>query len=145
MLPILVAMKPSSGKHFSSVIGSYWIVYPLFLIKIWGTFRQTSSCCWYVQDTILLFVSWCCKVTHWNLLWVCLFLFFLCLLLISNRSNIPSFDDYLDGASKTHPFSNCLTLTNNDFANFQHQDKDHIAVAFGLWWISAHFFHFQPV
>lgn len=53
------------------------------------------------------------------------------------RGNIPSFDDYLDGNSKAHPFSNCLTLTNDDFANFQHRDKDHIAVAFGLWWTSA--------
>ncbi|KIL65066.1 hypothetical protein M378DRAFT_60828, partial [Amanita muscaria Koide BX008] len=54
----------------------------------------------------------------------------------SREGNIPSFDDYLDGNSKACPFSNCLTLTNDDFANFQHRDKDHIAVAFGLWWTS---------
>ncbi|KAM6495054.1 hypothetical protein JOM56_009677 [Amanita muscaria] len=54
----------------------------------------------------------------------------------SHEGNIPSFDDYLDGNSKACPFSNCLTLTNDDFANFQHRDKDHIAVAFGLWWTS---------
>jgi hypothetical protein len=31
-----------------------------------------------------------------------------------------------------------LTLTNNDFANFQleHCDKDFIPIAYGLWWTS---------
>lgn len=52
------------------------------------------------------------------------------------RGNIPSFDDALDGTSKSRPFSNCLTLTNEDFANFLHRDKDHIAIAFGMWWAS---------
>ena len=66
------------------------------------------------------------------------FLFISYLLLYQSfRGNIPSFDDFLDGSSKAQPFSNCLTLTNDDFANFQHRDKDHIAVAFGLWWTSA--------
>ena len=35
------------------------------------------------------------------------------------------------------PFSNNLTLTNNDFSNFQHCDKDHIAAAYGMWWTSS--------
>jgi hypothetical protein len=69
-----------------------------------------------------------------------LFLFLVSAINQTFRGNIPSFDDYLDGNSKTHPFSNCLTLTNNDFANFQHRDKDHIAIAFGLWWTSAQAF-----
>ncbi|EDR00494.1 uncharacterized protein LACBIDRAFT_334102 [Laccaria bicolor S238N-H82] len=55
----------------------------------------------------------------------------------SREGRIPSFDDFLDGNSKAQPFSNCLTLTNDDFSNFQYRDKDHIAVAFGLWWTSA--------
>ena len=28
-------------------------------------------------------------------------------------------------------------VTNDNFANFQHCDKDHSAIAFGLWWTSA--------
>ena len=53
-----------------------------------------------------------------------------------SRGNIPSFDD-LDGDSKAHPFSNNFTLTNNNFSNFQHCDKDYIAAAYGMWWTSA--------
>ena len=65
-----------------------------------------------------------------------------CLLLFMStanilRGNIPFFDDYLNGHSKAHPFSNCLTLTNNDFTNFQHHHKNFIAIAFGLWWTST--------
>ena len=43
-----------------------------------------------------------------------------------SRGHIPSFDDYLDRNSKAY-----------SFANFQHCDKGHVAVAFGLWWPSA--------
>jgi hypothetical protein len=53
-----------------------------------------------------------------------------------SRGNIPSFDNFLDGDSNARPFTNCLTLTNDDFANFQHRDKDKIPIAFGLWWVS---------
>jgi hypothetical protein len=42
----------------------------------------------------------------------------------------------LDGSSPEFPFANSLTLTNNDFANFQHCDKDFIPIAYGLWWTS---------
>jgi hypothetical protein len=42
----------------------------------------------------------------------------------------------LDGSSPEFPFANSLTLTNNDFANFQHCDKDLILIAYGLWWTS---------
>lgn len=49
---------------------------------------------------------------------------------------IPAFDDFLDGDSKARPFVNNLTLTNDDFANFLHCDKDYIAAAYGMWWTS---------
>jgi hypothetical protein len=42
----------------------------------------------------------------------------------------------LDGSSPEFPFANSLTLTNNDFANFQHCNKDFIPIAYGLWWTS---------
>ena len=51
------------------------------------------------------------------------------------RGNIPSFDKVLDGISKFYPFSNCLTLSNEDFTNFLHCDN-HITMAFGMWWTS---------
>jgi 2-oxoglutarate-Fe(II)-dependent oxygenase superfamily protein len=61
-----------------------------------------------------------------------------------SRANIPAFDDFLDGESKTRPFSNNLTLTNDDFSNFLHRDKDYIAAAFGMWWTSAKSLDHQP-
>lgn len=147
MLQILALKKPSSGKFPATAIFFSNKSYFLFLKKIWGTSRKASSCCWHVQDTILLPVSCWSKITDWDLSRVCGFFFPSCLLLISFRGRIPSFDDFLDGSSKARPFSNCLTLTNDDFANFQHRDKDHIAVAFGLWWASAQAFtpEGQPV
>lgn len=58
---------------------------------------------------------------------------------ITYRDNIFSFSNgrkvihCLDGDDKLHPFTNSLTITNNDFSNFQHRDYDHIAAAYGLW------------
>jgi hypothetical protein len=62
----------------------------------------------------------------------------MCHLIISASSgNIPAFSTLvLDGSSAEFPFANSLTLTNNDFANFQHCDKDFIPIAYGLWWTS---------
>lgn len=54
-----------------------------------------------------------------------------------SRNHIPAFADIaFDGQSSEEPFTNSLTITNDDFANYQHKDKDKIAVAFGLWWTS---------
>jgi hypothetical protein len=53
-----------------------------------------------------------------------------------SSKNIPSFDNFLDGDSKARPFSNNLTLTNDNFSNFLHRDKDYVAAAYGMWWTS---------
>jgi hypothetical protein len=51
------------------------------------------------------------------------------------RQIIPSFSTLnLDGASDETPFANSLTITRNDFANYQHKDADRIQIACGLWW-----------
>lgn len=48
---------------------------------------------------------------------------------------IPSFSTLtLDGKSSDTPFANSLTITRDDFANYQHVDKDKIQIAYGLWW-----------
>jgi len=77
---------------------------------------------------------------------VCSFLFFLVIATNQySRGNLSSFNNYLDGNLKAHPFSNCFTLTNDDFTNLQHHNKDHIAVAFELWWTSAQSIYFQVI
>lgn len=54
---------------------------------------------------------------------------------ISSRQIIPSFATLnLDGDSDETPFANSLTITRNDFANYQHKDADRIQIAYGLWW-----------
>lgn len=51
---------------------------------------------------------------------------------------IPSFSTLtLDGDSDERPFTNSLTITRGDFSNYQHQDKDEIEIAYGLWWPAA--------
>lgn len=51
---------------------------------------------------------------------------------------IPSFATLaLDGVSPETPFCNSLTVTRNDFSNFQHKDKDKIEIAYGMWWPAA--------
>ncbi|KII87045.1 hypothetical protein PLICRDRAFT_72159, partial [Plicaturopsis crispa FD-325 SS-3] len=56
---------------------------------------------------------------------------------LAEENHIPAFADIaFDGQSSEEPFANSLTITNDDFANYQHKDKDKIAVAFGLWWTS---------
>lgn len=35
-------------------------------------------------------------------------------------------------------WANALTLTNDNFANFLHRDRDHIPATFGLWWVVYH-------
>lgn len=48
---------------------------------------------------------------------------------------LPSFASLtLDGESAEMPFANSLTITRNDFANYQHTDNDKIEIAYGLWW-----------
>jgi hypothetical protein len=52
---------------------------------------------------------------------------------------IPSFAALsLDGESHERPFANSLTITRDDFSNYQHLDADKIQIAYGLWW-AAHF------
>ncbi|KAG6848866.1 hypothetical protein H0H93_013323 [Arthromyces matolae] len=51
------------------------------------------------------------------------------------RNRIPSFAAMvLDGEDGERPFGNSLTITRDDFSNYQHQDFDQIQIAFGLWW-----------
>jgi hypothetical protein len=51
---------------------------------------------------------------------------------------IPSFAALsLDGESHERPFANSLTITRDDFSNYQHLDADKIQIAYGLWW-AAH-------
>lgn len=48
---------------------------------------------------------------------------------------VPSFATLaLDGNSDEAPFANSLTITRDDFANYQHKDADKIQIAYGLWW-----------
>ncbi|KAG1838454.1 hypothetical protein DFJ58DRAFT_668370, partial [Suillus subalutaceus] len=56
----------------------------------------------------------------------------------SMEGGIPSFDMVsLDqGTTPQRPFANSLTLTHNDFANYLHTDRDHIPIAYGMWWVS---------
>ncbi|KAG6850005.1 hypothetical protein H0H93_002623 [Arthromyces matolae] len=50
-------------------------------------------------------------------------------------NKIPSFSAVtLDGSDGERPFCNSLTITRDDFANFQHMDNDKVGIAFGLWW-----------
>ncbi|KAG6820142.1 hypothetical protein H0H93_004846 [Arthromyces matolae] len=49
--------------------------------------------------------------------------------------NVPSFAAMtLDGGESERPFANSLTITRDDFSNYQHKDFDKIQIAFGLWW-----------
>lgn len=51
------------------------------------------------------------------------------------RNRIPSFSaQNIDGQSAERPFANSLTITRNDFSNYQHMDADEIEIAYGLWW-----------
>ncbi|KAH0578055.1 hypothetical protein H2248_005594 [Termitomyces sp. 'cryptogamus'] len=53
----------------------------------------------------------------------------------SMSEKIPSFAALnLDGDSSERPFANSLTITRDDFSNYQHMDADEIDVAYGLWW-----------
>ncbi|KAF8868942.1 hypothetical protein BD779DRAFT_1458818, partial [Infundibulicybe gibba] len=53
--------------------------------------------------------------------------------------SIPSFaDTNLDGPSAAFPFANSLTITRDDFSNYQHRDRDEIQIAYGLWWPAAY-------
>ncbi|KAJ3816682.1 hypothetical protein EV361DRAFT_759353, partial [Lentinula raphanica] len=50
---------------------------------------------------------------------------------------IPSFADlelWVNGEETVTPFANSLTITNRDFANYVHKDRDAIDIAFGFWW-----------
>ncbi|KAJ3765998.1 hypothetical protein FB446DRAFT_794519 [Lentinula raphanica] len=52
-------------------------------------------------------------------------------------NHIPSFADleiWLNGEEAQTPFANSLTITNQDFANYVHRDRDAIDVAYGWWW-----------
>jgi hypothetical protein len=51
---------------------------------------------------------------------------------------LPSFADFTFDGSKIpeRPFANSLTITRDDFANFQHFDRDQVSYAFGRWWIA---------
>ncbi|TCD60231.1 hypothetical protein EIP91_010528 [Steccherinum ochraceum] len=56
---------------------------------------------------------------------------------VAEELDIPSFSQLaLDGDDAERPFANCLTLTNNDFANALHRDKDFSLLAFGMWWVT---------
>lgn len=51
---------------------------------------------------------------------------------------VPSFATLtLDGNSAEAPFANSLTITRDDFSNYQHKDADKIQIAYGLWWPAA--------
>ncbi|KAG2737617.1 hypothetical protein P692DRAFT_20761316, partial [Suillus brevipes Sb2] len=70
---------------------------------------------------------------------------------VSREGRIPSFATVSldEGTSPEHPFANSLTLTHNDFANYLHKDRDHIPIAYGMWWVSKRErtrgpFHFDP-
>ncbi|KAF6742478.1 hypothetical protein DFP72DRAFT_830463, partial [Ephemerocybe angulata] len=43
-------------------------------------------------------------------------------------------DLVFDGTDVKCPFANALVVTNNDFCNFLHRDRDEIEVAYGMWW-----------
>ncbi|KAK7049479.1 hypothetical protein VNI00_005510 [Paramarasmius palmivorus] len=53
--------------------------------------------------------------------------------------DVPSFDQLemvtLHGKPIVNAFANSITITNDDFANYQHMDRDAIAIAYGWWWI----------
>ncbi|KAJ3840143.1 hypothetical protein EV361DRAFT_779621, partial [Lentinula raphanica] len=51
---------------------------------------------------------------------------------------IPSFADlelWAAGEEATSPFANSLTITNKDFSNYVHRDRDAIDIAYGWWWV----------
>lgn len=51
------------------------------------------------------------------------------------RNRIPSFSaQKIDGLSAERPFANSLTITRDDFSNYQHMDADEVEIAYGLWW-----------
>ncbi|KAF9039588.1 hypothetical protein BDP27DRAFT_1435243 [Rhodocollybia butyracea] len=56
----------------------------------------------------------------------------------AERFDVPSFDQLslLEKGTPVEnmPFANSLTITNGDFANYQHMDADAIEVAYGMWW-----------
>lgn len=52
-----------------------------------------------------------------------------------SRGLIPSFANGLD-RSPDDPFTNNLTMTHKNFANYLHRDKDKIACVYGMWWPS---------
>jgi len=53
---------------------------------------------------------------------------------VADKDGVISFSDALDGDSSERPFMNALTVTKEQFSNYQHSDKDHYPVAFGYWW-----------
>lgn len=54
------------------------------------------------------------------------------------RNDIPSFAQLslIEAGTSVEdmPFANSLTITRDDFANYQHCDHDAIDVAYGMWW-----------
>ncbi|KAJ3831018.1 hypothetical protein F5878DRAFT_729718 [Lentinula raphanica] len=44
---------------------------------------------------------------------------------------------WLAGGEAQTPFANSLTITNGDFANYVHRDRDAIDIAFGMWWTAS--------
>ncbi|KAJ3834075.1 hypothetical protein F5878DRAFT_645427 [Lentinula raphanica] len=53
------------------------------------------------------------------------------------ENHIPSFADlelWANGEPGSTPFANSLTITNRDFANYVHRDRDAIDITYGWWW-----------
>ncbi|KAG1829044.1 hypothetical protein DFJ58DRAFT_848842 [Suillus subalutaceus] len=58
--------------------------------------------------------------------------------IVSESMERYSFDmvSFDQGTTPQRPFTNSLTLTHNDFANYLHTDCDHIPITYGMWWVS---------